>query len=76
MGGTVINTPRTLIENGYEVVGYCRQCRHSSVVDLEKVAARMGWDWDYIGKRWPLKCAACGCPDNDIRIHPPTKPPA
>lgn len=70
-----------LIDRGYELRVYCeqtghtgRRCNHSSVMDLQKAAAKLGRDHgsmhdDLVGK---LKCTACGSKQVTIRLHPPT----
>lgn len=57
----IIETVGDLKRRGLGVTGHCR-AHGQRDVDLDQVIAKVGADWVYIGRRWPIKCAVCGGP--------------
>lgn len=55
-----------------EIRAYCvnLMCRHSAVVDLDALAARLGLDRDLYARRPRWKCSRCGG-RAEIRLSPP-----
>jgi hypothetical protein len=70
-----ITTLAELYERNYSLRAYCQNCMHSSEVDLERLAARLGPDYDYVEGKLAqrMKCSECGAGAVSITIAPPTK---
>ena len=69
-----IDTIGKLIEHGMGAFLWCPACSHCADIDLERLAARVGRDWMFVGRRWPVKCAQCGEPKVEVRITPQQPP--
>jgi hypothetical protein len=57
-----------LIDDGYEAFLWCRSCRSIGDVDIPRLAEHVGRDWMFVGRRWPVHCAACGSEDIETRL--------
>lgn len=74
----VINTLRALIRNDYSLTAHCNEdaCRHTSKLDLPKLADRLGLDFVAIGDPNPLvarlRCAKCGKKNLSLILSPMT----
>ena len=55
-----IDTIGKLIDHNMVAFMYCPACSRTADIDLEKLAERVGRDWYFIARRWPVKCADCG----------------
>jgi len=60
----------TLIEHKMGAFLSCPTCRHAGDIDLERLAGRLGRDWTFINRRWPVRCARCGNRNVEVRITP------
>ena len=80
--GYTANTLGVLIDYGYEVALYCENlhdglnCDFVKMLDLEKLAAKLGRDHgcrhdDLVPHLW---CTKCGGKNVSIRLHPPNVP--
>ena len=54
--------------------GWCRKCKRAAVIDLSALVARVGREWRYVRRRWPIKCKDCGGDlavvlAGDTRVH-------
>jgi hypothetical protein len=72
----VIDTLGKLIDHGMGAFTTCPTCLKVGRpdvrdIDLHKLAARVGRDWCFINRRWPVKCATCGEPNVKVRIAAP-----
>jgi hypothetical protein len=54
----------------HEMIAFRGRCQRSANIDLEKLAERIGRDWYFIARRWPVKCVECGSSDVETRIAP------
>jgi hypothetical protein len=50
------------------VFGCCVDCGRSGDIDLAALAAKVGEDWVFINRRWPVKCGRCGSRNVETRI--------
>ena len=66
-----IDTLGKLIERGMGAFLWCPTCQKASNIDLERLAERVGRDWHFINRRWPVKCATCDERKVKVRITPP-----
>lgn len=66
--GVTLETLGDLIDGGHSVAGYCGDCHHGADLDLAVLAAKLGRNWVYIRKRWPIRCSVCGSSNTSIRI--------
>lgn len=71
--GIFLETIGNLIDGRYIVTGHCNSCYHAATLDLDRLADKLGRDWVYIRKRWPIRCSACGSANTTIRIGQPPK---
>ena len=69
-----IDTLGKLIEHGMGAFLWCPACQTARDIDLERLAERIGRDWCFINRRWPVRCATCGERNVEVRITP-TAPP-
>jgi hypothetical protein len=63
-----LDTTGKLIDHEMMAFMYCPSCSRSADIDLEKLAERVGRDWYFIARPWPVKCADCGNGDVEVRI--------
>lgn len=56
-----ISTLGDLRREGMTASGYCA-AHGMRAIDLDRLIERLGADWVYVGRRWPIKCAVCGGP--------------
>ena len=63
-----LDTLGKLIDNECEASVWCRTCKSVSDIDLPSLALRVGRDWMFVGKTWPVTCAQCGSGDVEARI--------
>ena len=63
-----LDTLGKLIDNECEAAIWCRTCKSVSDIDLPSLALRVGRDWMFVGKTWPVTCAQCGSGDVEARI--------
>lgn len=58
-----IETLGDLRDNGYTLTLHCTaiRCLRPLDVDLARMIELFGADTVYVAKRWPVKCAKCGC---------------
>jgi len=52
---------------------YCLQCKRDTPLDLEQLAARIGWDVPLLGIKSRLRCSRCG--SRDVQISVVYQPP-
>ena len=74
-----IDTLGKLIEHGMGAFMCCPTCLKAGRpdvhdIDLERLAGHLGRDWNFINRRWPVKCATCGERNVQVRIMPPVPP--
>jgi hypothetical protein len=50
------------------VFGCCIDCGRSGDIDLAALAEKVGPDWVFINRRWPVKCGRCGSRNVETRI--------
>jgi len=55
-----IDTIGNLIDHEMIAFMWCTSCQRSADIDLGRLAERVGRDWYFIARRWPVKCAGCG----------------
>lgn len=75
-----IDTIGALIDGGYQLRVYCERggfdgrCNHSSVIDLEKAAAKLGREHRSMHEdlKDKFKCSSCGSRLVSFKLHPPT----
>jgi hypothetical protein len=74
---TSISTVGHLIDHGFKLWMQC-PTHGSRLVDLERLAARVGRGASYIKseRRFHLTCALCGTRCEQITIEPPSAPKA
>ena len=60
MPGNIIETLRDLIDNHRGVGAWCPGGHGFRPIDMDVLIARLGRDWPYGGRRWPVCCAICG----------------
>ena len=60
MPGPTICTLGDLIDNHHGVGAWCPGGHGSRPLDMAVLIARLGRDWRYVGRRWPICCAVCG----------------
>lgn len=76
-GRTAIETIGDLLDGGYSLHAYCERddCRHSSRLDLDALAARLGRDHGALHRDLVphLRCSACG---EAVRLSLRMAPPA
>ena len=75
----VIDTLGRLIDHGMGAFMLCRPCLradrpHVRDIDLNRLAGHLGRNWNFINRRWPVKCAVCGERDVKVRITVPAPP--
>ena len=67
-----------LLERGYSVTAHCHSCRHSSVLDLARLAERLGRGFVAVGDPNPLvrllRCQKCQGKSLGLIISPPNVP--
>ena len=66
-----VNTIGILIDADYTAFLSCHWCE-TRAIDLHKLAEKVGRDWNFIGRRWPIKCQ-CGNREVEVRISPPVR---
>ncbi len=66
-----IDTLGKLIEHDMGAFLSCPTCHRCSDIDLGRLAERVGRDWYFINRRWPVKCATCGERNMEVRITAP-----
>ena len=74
-----IDTLGKLIEHGMGAFLWCPTCSQAGRVDardidLKRLAERVGRDWYFVNRDWPIRCAACGEQKVKVRITPPAPP--
>jgi len=60
MPGTIIETLGDLVDHHHRVGAWCPHCADFRPLDIHRLIARLGRDWRYVGRRWPVCCAVCG----------------
>ena len=65
-----LDTIGKLIDHNMLAFMYCLSCSRTSEIELEKLAERVGRDWYFIARRWPVKCADCGTSKVETQIRP------
>jgi hypothetical protein len=60
MPGSIIETLGDLIDNHHRVGAWCPGGHGFRPIDMDVLIARLGRDWRYGGRRWPVCCAVCG----------------
>jgi hypothetical protein len=60
MPGSTIETLGDLIDNHHRVSAWCPHFAGFRPLDMNKLIARLGRDWRYIGRRWPVVRSECG----------------
>jgi len=68
----VLDTLGKLHAHGHGLFGWCRKCDRHFDVPLPALIAARGADSPVVRMR-PLRCAACGGRDTEIRITAPPK---
>ena len=68
-----IDTIGKLIDHEMVAFMWCPSCQRSADIDIERLAERIGRDWYFIGRRWPVKCTECGSSDVETRIAPKSR---
>jgi Zn finger protein HypA/HybF involved in hydrogenase expression len=63
-----LDTIGKLIDHGFIGQGWCRSCQRGGSVNLDAVAAKVGRDWVFIQRKWPVTCPYCGSDDVETRI--------
>jgi hypothetical protein len=48
------------VDDSYYYGAYCRKCKHSARLSLEKIRARLGDNFPLARVREKLRCARCG----------------
>jgi hypothetical protein len=66
-----VNTIGILVDADYTAFLSCPSCGTRDI-DLHKLAEKVGRDWNFIGRRWPVKCR-CGNCEVEVRISPPDR---
>lgn len=69
-----VDTLGKLIDVGHHLQPQCADCGSGLRVDMEKLAAKAGRDFKFIGRRFPLRCPLCGSGDVSTRVS--SAPPA
>lgn len=64
----IISTLGDLKQHGYRASGCC-QAHGMREIDIDVMIGRLGENWKYTGRRWPITCRDCGG-DLDIIISP------
>ena len=60
MPGTTIETRGDLVDAHHTVGAWCPGGHGFRPLDMNQLVARLGRDWRYVGRRWPVCCALCG----------------
>jgi hypothetical protein len=68
-----VDTLGKLIDHGMVAFLSCPTCQGAADIDLGKLAERVGREWCFVNRSWPIRCAACGELNVEVRITP--KPP-
>lgn len=63
-----VDTLGKLIDVGHHLQPHCDDCGNGLRVDMDRLAAKVGRDFYYIGRRFPLHCPLCGSDDVSTRI--------
>lgn len=62
-----------MVQYGYRLTAHCENCGHYGPVDLNKLIAKFGSDFDTVDRRdelvAALRCTKCGGSNVDIRMH-------
>ena len=71
-----IETLGNLIDHGMGASLSCPTCLKAGRpdvrdIDLKQLAERVGRDWCFINRRWPIRCATCGEREVEVRITAP-----
>jgi hypothetical protein len=66
-----IDTIGVLIDADYGALLSCPTCGTRDI-DLHRLAEKVGRDWSFIGRRWPIRCR-CGNRDVEVRISPSSR---
>ena len=69
-----LDTIGKLIDHEMIAFMWCPSCQRAANIDLERLANRVGRDWYFVARRWPVKCAECGSSDVETRIAPKPQP--
>ena len=51
-----VDTIGALIDLGMGAFLSCPACHHCADIDLERLAERVGRNWEFINRRWPVRC--------------------
>ena len=75
----VIDTLGRLIDHSLGAFVQCPTCLRVGRpdvrdIDLNRLAGHLGRDWNFINRRWPVKCATCGERYVEVRITVPAPP--
>jgi hypothetical protein len=54
-----IETLGDLIDNNHRVGAWCPGGHGFRPIDMNVVIARLGRDWRFVGRGWPICCAVC-----------------
>jgi hypothetical protein len=60
MPGTVVQTLGDLVDNDHRVGAWCPGGHGFRPIDMNLLIARLGRDWRFVGRGWPIVCAVCG----------------
>ncbi len=63
-----IDTLGRLMMARMRAYGCCLDCQHFGDIDLAALAARVGEDWVFINRHWPVKCGRCASRNVETRI--------
>ena len=66
----IIETLGDLLDHDMRASLWCNACLRHGEIDVAAVAAKVGREWVFIRRRWPVMCARCGSGDVHVHIRP------
>jgi hypothetical protein len=63
-----VDTLGVLIDARHHLQPHCDDCGEGLSVNMQRLASKIGRDFYYIGRRFPLRCPVCGSDNVSTRI--------